>query len=72
MNLDIQEEAKGQPAEDGHQLLHVSLTQGWDLPDNRVYLDGCLAVTAFKNKRFPKEIQMVEGGIKIIAMLGQL
>jgi hypothetical protein len=35
MNLDTQEEGKGQPAEDGHQLLHVSLTQGGDLPDNR-------------------------------------
>jgi hypothetical protein len=65
MNLDAQEEAKGQPAEDGHQLLHVSLTQGGDLPDDRAYLDGCSMVTAFKNKRFLKEIQTVEGGIKI-------
>jgi hypothetical protein len=56
MNLDAQEEAKGQPAEDGHQLLHVSLMQGGDLPDNWAYLDGCLRVTAFKNKRFLKEI----------------
>jgi hypothetical protein len=65
MNLDALEEAEGQPAEDGHQLLHVSLTQGGDLPDDRSYFDGCLTVMAFKNKRFLKEIQMVEGGIKI-------
>jgi hypothetical protein len=65
MNLDAQEEAKGQTAEDGHQLLHVSLTQGGDLPDDRAYLDGCLMVTAFKNKRFLKEIRTVKGGIKI-------
>ena len=65
MNLDTQEEGKGQPAEDGHQLLHVSLTQGGDLPDDRAYLDGCSAVTAFKNERFLKEIRTVEGGIKI-------
>ncbi len=61
MNLDAQEEAKGQPTEDGHQLLHVSLTRGGDLPDNRAYLDGCSIVTAFKNKRFLKEIRTVEG-----------
>jgi hypothetical protein len=65
MNLDAQEETKGQPAEDGHQLLHVSLTQGGDLLNDRAYLDGCSTVTAFKNKRFLKEIQMVERGIKI-------
>jgi hypothetical protein len=65
MNLDAQEETKGQPTEDGHQLLHVSLTQGGDLLDNRAYLDGCSAVTAFKNERFLKEIQTVKGGIKI-------
>ncbi len=65
MNLGAQKEGKGQPAEDGHQLLHVSLTQGGDLPDDQAYLDGCSMVTAFKNKRFLKEIQTVEGGIKI-------
>jgi hypothetical protein len=65
MNLDAQEEGEGQPVEDGHQLLHVSLTQGGDLPDDRAYLDGCLTVMTFKNKRFLKEIRTVEGGIKI-------
>ncbi len=59
MNLDAQEEGKGQPAEDGHELLHVSLTQGGDLPDDRAYLDGCLTVMAFKNERFLKEIQKI-------------
>ncbi len=54
MNLDAQEEAKGQPVEDGHQLLHVSLTQGGDLPDDRAYLDGCSTVTVLKNERFLK------------------
>ncbi len=34
MNLNAKEEGKGQPAEDGHQLLHVSLTHGGDLPDD--------------------------------------
>ncbi len=65
MNIDAQEEAKGQPAEDGHQLLHVSLTQGGDLPDDRAYLDGCLTVTVFKNQRFLKKIRMIKEGIKI-------
>jgi hypothetical protein len=72
MNLDAQEEGKGQPAEDGHQVLHVSLTQGRDLPDDRAYLDGCSTVTAFKNKRFLKEIRTVKGGIKINCNAGAL
>ncbi len=46
-------------------MLHVSLTQGEDLPDERAHLDGCLTVRAFKNKRFLKEIRTVKGGIKI-------
>ncbi len=65
MILDAQEGGEGQPVWDGHQLLHVSLTQGGNLPDNRAYLDGCLTVTAFKNKRFLKGIHTVERGIKI-------
>jgi hypothetical protein len=65
MNLDTQEEGKGQPAENGHQLLHVSLTQGGDLPDDRAYLDVCLTVRAFKNEWFLKKIQTVKGGINI-------
>jgi hypothetical protein len=72
MNLDAQEEAEGQPAEDGHQLLHVSLTQGRDLPDDQAYLDGCSMVMAFKNERFLKEIRMVKGGIKINCNAGAI
>ncbi len=34
MNLDAQDESEGQPVGDGHQLLHVSLTQVGDLPDD--------------------------------------
>jgi hypothetical protein len=72
MNLDTQDKGKGQPAEDGHQMLHVSLTHGGDLPDNRAYLDGCLTVMEFKNERFLKEIRTVEGGIKIKCNTGAI
>jgi hypothetical protein len=35
MNLNGQEDgAEGQAVEEGHQLMHVSLTQGGELPDD--------------------------------------
>ena len=54
MNLDSQEDeqAQEQTGEEGHQMLHVSMAQGGNLPDNGAYLDGCSTVTAFKNDKF--------------------
>jgi len=52
-------------AEDAHQLLHVTMTQGGELPDDRVYLDGCSTVTAFKIKRFLENIKTEEQGVRI-------
>ena len=50
-NLDSQEDeqAQEQAGEEGHQMLHVSMAQGGDLPDDQAYLDECSTVTAFKN-----------------------
>ncbi|KAL3796182.1 hypothetical protein ACHAW5_005865 [Stephanodiscus triporus] len=52
-------------AEDAHQLLNVTLTQGGELPGDRVYLDGCSTITAFKNKKYLKNIRMEERGVCI-------
>jgi hypothetical protein len=71
MNLEGgQDEGDAIPTEEGHQLLHVSLAQGGELPDNRAYLDGCLTVTAFKIDRFLKNVKTVKGGIKINCNMG--
>ncbi len=51
MNLKA-EVGSEQQQEEGHQLMHVSLAQGANVPDNRAYLDGCLTVTAFKTKTY--------------------
>ena len=67
MSLEAQEndQTGEQTKKQGHQLLHVSMTQGEELPEDRAYLDGCSTVTAFKNDKFLKEIRTVLGGIKI-------
>ena len=65
MNIEAQGKANQDQAEEAHQLLNMTLVQGGALPDNRVYLDGCLTVTAFKSKKFLKGIKTVQGGIKI-------
>ena len=49
----------------GHKLLHVSMLQVDELPDNRAYLDECLTVTAFKSKKHLKNINTVKHGVKI-------
>lgn len=51
--------------ESGHQLLHVSMLQADELPDNRAYLDGCSTVTAFKSKQYLENIRSVKRGVKI-------
>ena len=50
MNLNSQEDeqTQEQAREEGHQMLHVSMAQRGNLPDNQAYLDGCSTVTAFK------------------------
>ena len=54
----------------GHQLLHVSMLQADELPDNRAYLDGCSTVTAFKSKEYLNDIHSVKRGVKINCNLG--
>ena len=56
MNLEAHEETTQEAAGDAHQLFNVTLTQGGELPDDRVYLDGCSAVTAFKSDKYLKGI----------------
>ncbi len=51
--------------EEGHQLMHVMLAQRAALPNNRAYLDGCSTVMAFKLKKYLKEVQEQDSGIKI-------
>ncbi len=46
-------------------MMHVSFSQGREFPDDQAYLDGCLTVTAFKNKKFLENLHQVKGGIKI-------
>ena len=65
MTLEAQEETTQEPAEEAQQLFNVTLTQGEELPDNRVFLDGCSTVTAFKNDKFFKSINTEARGVKI-------
>ena len=65
MDLEGQEKGEQEAAKEEHQMHHVSLTQGRDLPDNQAYLDACLAVTALKNDKFLPKIRAVQGGIRI-------
>ena len=46
-------------------MMHVSFSQGGELPDDQAYLDGCSTVTACKNKKFLENLRQVKGGIKI-------
>ncbi len=64
MTLETTEETE-KYQEEGPQLMHVTLAQGGALPDNRAYLDGCSTVTAFKSKKYLKEVKEQDGGIKI-------
>jgi hypothetical protein len=57
MNLEAQDESAQEPAKEAQQLFNVTLAQGGELPDNRVYLDGCSTVTAFKNDKFVTSIK---------------
>ena len=59
-------------AEDAHQLLNFALTQGGELPDDRVYLDGCSTVTAFKNNRYLQNIKTEERGVRINCNAGAI
>jgi hypothetical protein len=67
MNVEAQEEQGGkeQEAQEGHQLLHATLAQGEELPDDRAYLDGCSTVTAFKSDKHLKNFKTVKGGVNI-------
>ena len=72
MNLEAQEESTHEPAEEAQQLFNVTLAQGGELPDNRVYLDGCSTVTAFKNDKFLKSIKTEARGVKINCNAGAI
>ena len=72
MNLEAQEESGQEPAEEGQQLFNVTLAQGGELPDNRVYLDGCSTVTAFKNDKFLKNIKTEARALKINCNAGAI
>jgi hypothetical protein len=72
MNLEAQEEFTQEPAEEVQQLFNVTLVQGGELPDNRVYLDGCSTVTAFKNDKFLKSINTEARGVKINCNAGAI
>jgi hypothetical protein len=51
--------------EEAYQLMHMTLAQGASLLDNMAYLDGCLTVTAFKLKKYLKEVREWDNGIRI-------
>jgi len=72
MTLEAQEETTQKPAEEAQQLFNVMLSQGGELPNNRVYLDGCSTVTAFKNNKFLKSIKTEARGVKINCNAGAI
>ena len=73
MNQEAQEDTtEEQAGEEGHQMMHVSFSQGGELPDNGASLDGCSTVTAFKNKKFLENLRQVKGGIKINCNAGAM
>ena len=65
LNSQEDEQAQEQAEEEGHQMLHVSMAQGGNLPNDRVYLARCSLVTAFKNDKILRGLRVVAGGIKI-------
>ena len=72
MNLKAQDESTQEPAKEAQQLFNVTLAQGGELPDNRVYLDGCSTVTAFKNNKFLTSIKTEAQGVKINCNAGAI
>ena len=72
MNLESHEETTQEAAEDAHQLLNVTFAQGAELPDSRVYLDGCSTVTAFKNDKYLKDIKSEPRGVRINCNAGAI
>ena len=72
MNLEAQEESTQESAKKAQQLFNVTLAQGGELPDNRVYLDECSDVIAFKNDKFLKSIKMKARGVKINCNVGAI
>jgi hypothetical protein len=72
MNLVAQDESAQEPSEEAQQLFNVTLAQGGELPDNRVYLYGCSTVTAFKNDKFLTSIKTEAQGVKINCNAGAI
>ncbi len=64
MNLDAQDDVE-EVQEERYQLLNMTFAQGAALPENRAYLDGCLAVTAFRTDKCLKGIKTLNNWIKI-------
>ncbi len=70
LHIAVEGNEEQEDAESGHQLLHVSMLQADELPDNRAYLDSCSTVTcstvtAFKSKQYLENIRSVKRGVKI-------
>ena len=72
MNLESHEETTQEAAEDAHQLLNVTFAQGAELPNSRVYLDGCSTVTAFKSDKYLKDIKTEPQGVRINCNAGAI
>jgi hypothetical protein len=69
MNVEVQDDG-GEAQEEGHQLLNVALAQGGAMLDNRVHLDGCSTLMAFKNNKYLTGVKEVQEGIKISCNAG--
>jgi hypothetical protein len=63
-------EGRDEQQNEADQMIHVMLAQGEELPDNRAYLNGCSTVTAFKCKKYLKEVKRRDAGIKINCNVG--
>ena len=65
LHIAVEGNEEQEDVESGHQLLHVSMLQADELPDNRAYLDRCSTVMAFKSKQYLKNVRLVKRGVKI-------
>jgi hypothetical protein len=72
MNLESQQETNQEAAEDSHQLLNVMFAQEAELPNSKVYLDGCSTVTAFKSNMHLRGIKTEPGGSRINCNAGAI
>ncbi len=64
LHMVVEEEEDTQEGQVAHQFFHYSMLQADKLPDHQAYLDGCSTVTAFKTRKYLKNLHRVSQGVK--------